>query len=264
MIDFFKRQIEHANRLITKLGFTNAVVLRFGEVFRFETVVLKIGGVAIRVRPKTPDYRAALECLEGEYNPLVKEMDSDFDGLIIDGGGHIGSAAISLARLFPNARVVTIEPSSGNFKVLERNISNHPNVVGVHAALAAKSGGSVELTDHGKGNWGFSIVKDWKNVEKCDVVEVVDTLSIEDIRASHSNRKIGLLKLDIEGAEKDIFDNAAHQLEDIPIVFVELHERFVPGCEAAFNTFAQARDTRSFDGKEKKLSLLRRGGMAAS
>ena len=47
--------------------------------------------------------------------------------------------------------------------------------------------------------------------------------------------KIDLLKLDVEGAEREIFD--ADDLDWMSIthaIMIELHDRFRPGCEAAF------------------------------
>ena len=53
--------------------------------------------------------------------------------------------------------------------------------------------------------------------------------------AEISRARLLLIKLDIEGAEKEIFD--AGDLDWMNIthaIMIELHDRFRPGCEAAF------------------------------
>lgn len=52
-----------------------------------------------------------------------------------------------------------------------------------------------------------------------------------------------LIKLDIEGEEKFLMqDEGSKQvLCQATCVFMELHERFVPGCDAAFAEFLQVR-----------------------
>jgi hypothetical protein len=43
--------------------------------------------------------------------------------LILDAGANIGASAVWFATLFPNCRVVVIEPAPGNCELLKRNCS---------------------------------------------------------------------------------------------------------------------------------------------
>ena len=46
---------------------------------------------------------------------------------------------------------------------------------------------------------------------------------------------IDLLKIDIEGSEKEIFDlNCKGWLAATKAILIELHDRYVPGCSNAF------------------------------
>ena len=38
------------------------------------------------------------------------------------------------------------------------------------------------------------------------------------------------LKIDIEGAEKEVFDDVTRWIGKIGVLMIELHERFKPGC----------------------------------
>ena len=49
-------------------------------------------------------------------------------GLIIDAGGYLGTAAIAFSEAYPDATVVTIEPSPENFALLVQNTAAYPNI----------------------------------------------------------------------------------------------------------------------------------------
>jgi hypothetical protein len=50
----------------------------------------------------------------------------------------------------------------------------------------------------------------------------------------HQLDRIDLLKLDIEGSEKEIFSDGCLWLEHIGAICLELHDRFKPGCSRTF------------------------------
>ena len=60
--------------------------------------------------------------------------------------------------------------------------------------------------------------------------------------------------MDIEGAEKEILDNANKALYDVYATFIELHDRFVPGCTQSYINFSKNRILLNF-GTEKYLSI---------
>jgi hypothetical protein len=46
--------------------------------------------------------------------------------------------------------------------------------------------------------------------------------------------RVNLLKLDIEGSEKEVFSNARPWIDRVDAISIELHDRFRPGCSRAF------------------------------
>jgi hypothetical protein len=46
--------------------------------------------------------------------------------------------------------------------------------------------------------------------------------------------RVNLLKLDIEGSEKEVFSNARPWIDRVDAISIELHDRFKPGCTRAF------------------------------
>lgn len=247
-------KLRYAAWLAKNIGFKASIRLFVLGRFGFSRPVQIVWkGTPLTVRAGSPDLDVAVASLGPEFEPLRSVLAPDFDGLIVDAGGYIGTAALALARLFPRAEIVTIEPSSDNYRILSENIRTVPNIVPVEAALVARPQGPAALLNRGTGQWGYTIVNN-RNESMTEEIESVETITLEEIRAEFGNRPIGLLKLDIEGAEKDLFERDAETLEDVYAIFVELHDRILPGCDAAFLAFSKHRVRRNFGG-EKYLSI---------
>lgn len=61
-------------------------------------------------------------------------------------------------------------------------------------------------------------------------------MTVEDIMERFNLDRIDLLKVDIEGAEKEVFSDsdAVKWIDAVDAIEVELHDRFRPGCSRAF------------------------------
>ena len=183
----------------------------------------------------------------------------DYDGIIVDAGGYIGTTALKLSDMYPTATIVTIEPSSENMSILERNIIGRQHIFVINAALVHKCSGPVNLFDPGREECGYTII-DGSLAQHNDTfgLETTDVVTLEDISDKFHNKSIGMLKLDVEGAEKNLFENGTNGLiEKIPVIFVELHDRFVEGCTLAFEHFATNKWILNL-GDEKYLSLSKK------
>jgi FkbM family methyltransferase len=213
-----------------------------------------VEGQKILVRPSTPDLRVAFQSLRREFDILKTLLPADYDGIIVDAGGYIGAAARKLSTLYPRATVVSIEPSDANYTMLLRNIAGHPNIHAVKAALSATGGHDVALHDRGTGEWGFTIALQDGAGSKGSIGSV-PTITMEEIAARFGGKPIGLVKLDIEGGEHAILKDPASALRHVPLIFVELHDRIVPGCSDVFAAFSADRWVINAGG-EKHLSML--------
>ncbi|WP_209426854.1 FkbM family methyltransferase [Pararhodobacter sp. SW119] len=192
---------------------------------------MRLAGEEFWVRPASPDIGVVRSCLGGEFDCLRHAYPADVTGLILDAGGYIGAAAVAFARMYPKATIVTVEPSAENFALLERNIAPYPNIRAIRAAIAPESGGQIELRDRGTGAWGFSVVR--TDARDSRVLETVPTVGIEDLIDAHGAGRALIAKIDIEGAEADLFRTPAW-LNRVGVMMIELHERIVPGCEGLF------------------------------
>jgi len=203
----------------------------------------------VLVRAGSPDLGVAQSTLADEFDPLAGVLPGSFDGLIIDAGGYIGTAAIKLARLYPKATIVTIEPSQENFELLVRNTRSFPNIRPVRAALVPAGKTSARLGNRGTGPWGYTIIENPQD-RPAEFLETVETVTLENIVARHGGGPIGIAKIDIEGAEKDLFVSHDPALAQATAIFVELHDRIVPGCRSAFEAFSKDRVVSRHSGEK--------------
>jgi FkbM family methyltransferase len=188
------------------------------------------------IRTATPDLRVALASLGKEFDVLTDCYPHDGDGLIIDAGGYIETAAMALAKIYPACTIVTVEPSSRNFDALLKNTKAFTNIRPIKAALTMENGlGAIDLMSRGNGEWDFTTIKKPGDRET-SFLESVDTVSIEEILETSGYDRIFVLKMDIEGGEYGFFRSDCRWLEKVDIFLVELHERTIAGCTDAFET----------------------------
>jgi FkbM family methyltransferase len=212
-----------------------------------------VHSVPIFVRPRTSDLAAAKISFSGELDAAIAAARPLKHGFIIDAGGYIGTAAIMLARAFPEATIVSLEPSRDNFAVLAMNLRGYPNAIPLNMALGSTAG-SIELVDRGNGGIGFSIVQAPADCASPSRLHQVGITTVPDLMQRFEASGIDLLKLDIEGTEHDLLKGSPPWLDATRVIFAELHERIVPGCEAIFAA-ATAGRSNSRDSGEKILSI---------
>jgi FkbM family methyltransferase len=163
---------------------------------------------------------------------------------VVDGGAYIGLSAIYFTLRFPGVRVIAVEASEENFKLLVRNTSAFPSIEPVHAALWPRPG-SLVLTDPGTGLWGLQVTdagapEDAPPARAGDSADAVRAITVPEIIRDHRLEKIDLLKVDIEGAEKELFGAPAPWLGQVDAICIELHDWFKAGCSRTF--FAAVED----------------------
>lgn len=243
------------------LGLFGTIGYYFRRIFRRENFAFtSVEGLRIAIRPGSHDKYVARSCLGGEFAPLKQYCDQRFSGLIVDAGGYIGTAALALHRDFPSATIVTIEPSLENFRLLVRNTLHVKEIYPIRAALGASEDQRLTLFNRHTGPWGYTVVSDPQDVTGAGNIEEVPTITLEQIGQMFGS-EIGILKLDIEGGEHELFNSKRPSLEKIPAIFVELHDRIVPGCTSLFTEFSRERRVESFGGEkflsaDKTLPLL--------
>ena len=170
---------------------------------------------------------------------------------IVDVGAHIGMASILFALTYPAARIIAIEPEPSNFAALIRNTAPHKTITPIQAALWREDGEVAlgESNAHPKG--AFQVVdKGGQQVRAVTMRTVMRETGID---------KIDLLKVDIEGAEIEVFDQCPW-ISQVRVIAIELHDRMRPGCSSTVNNA-----TKDFDRKPQgEVTLFCRTPIAES
>jgi len=151
---------------------------------------------------------------------------------IVDAGANIGLTSIYFANRFPSARILAIEPERANFEMLVRNVAPYPNVIPVLGALWGEIA-ELDIVDPGLGNWGFMTqTKDNPSAESMH--QIVSGMTIDTILEMYGLQTISILKIDIEGAEREVFRSSSSWIDRVDSLSVELHEHMKHGCNRAF------------------------------
>jgi FkbM family methyltransferase len=165
-----------------------------------------------------------------EYKVVVEFMlqfEKETQGWnIIDGGANVGFTTLYLQKSLPNSKVVSIEPDKDNYEMIKKNMHiNNFSMNGnlVNAGLWSRNTYlTTERTFRDGEDWSIT-VKETENAENA-----LKAFTITDIINQHFNgENIDLLKLDIEGAEKYIFEadaEVAQFLSKTRFVIIEIHD----------------------------------------
>jgi FkbM family methyltransferase len=167
--------------------------------------------------------------------------------IIIDAGANIGLASIYFANRFPEARIIAIEPEGENYALLVENLAPYPNVIPLQAAVWNKNG-VISLVDPGQGTWGYMTeVTDAPEGALGNYLHAVQAFTIDRIIQDFQLGKVDILKVDIEGAEKEVFSDTSSWIGNIDSIIIELHDHIKPRCSDSFY-----RGAVGFDGEWKQ------------
>lgn len=238
-------------------GWWLAIKTRLARAPYDEQVSTPQGPIFLRL--KTSDLNA--------YAKVFLQHDYDFPvpgspRTIIDAGANLGFASIYFARKYPGAKIFAIEPESSNFSLLKKNVRPFPNVVPIQGALWNEDT-QLDLVDPGIGHWGFQVGPNGPNgpngpagasgnngdIRPSRPVEKVRAFSIATLRREFGFGPIDILKVDIEGAEKELFAEASGWINDVGAIMVELHDRWKPGCTESFEAATRQFPIRSEKGE---------------
>jgi FkbM family methyltransferase len=147
--------------------------------------------------------------------------------LIVDGGANVGYASVYFANQYPEAQIVAFEPEASNFDMLRINTASYPHIKIFQAGIWSKKT-ALRIENPEDDKCSFRIEEDSSGEGS------ITAVTIDDILSSSSAVFIDILKLDIEGAEKEVFENSSSWLNKVGVLMVELHDWFKPGCSKAF------------------------------
>lgn len=148
---------------------------------------------------------------------------------IIDLGAHMGLSAVSFLSEYPNAELIVVEPDLGNFNVLVENTTPYNSPIErVYCYNTAVYGEETELflTDPKSGSHGFQMAEESSNESS----KAMQAVTVNGLLKKHGWDEVDIVKINIEGAEKELFENNTEWIARTKCLVVETHDRFKDGC----------------------------------
>jgi FkbM family methyltransferase len=233
-----KKRVVTTLRYIYKVGIIKSLMIGLAMSASAEEYEVKWKGRHYHIRKHSSDFKVFRAiAVFGQYN--VSKITSNNVNTIVDLGSNIGFSVMHFKSKFPDAHVIAVEPEKKNYDQLVKNVKEYSNVDCLQNAIWY-SKKNLGIFDSGLGEYGFRVVDD--NQKQ---VGSVDSITMDDIISKYNLQTIDILKIDIEGAEKELFTyNYESWLPKVRCIVIELHDTFRPGCATAF---FKAISSREFD-----------------
>ncbi len=215
-------------RASTVLGFRTTLQLAWIRMrgTREATYQVRVPGyphpITIRGGQSTDAWALYQILVRGEY-AAVGNLDSV--KFIIDAGANIGIASLYFLHQYADARIVAIEPSAANFELLRQNTAPYASRIRLVQGALWTTAGTLDLDFRGE-DWLTRVRPAGEG--QSGAVEAFTVPSI----IAYGDGPVDLLKVDIEGSEKEIFGSPAREwLPAIRNIVIELHDG---ACEGRF------------------------------
>ncbi|HWP50965.1 MAG TPA: FkbM family methyltransferase, partial [Clostridia bacterium] len=184
------------------------------------------------LRPGSSDealFHVLIDQDEYGYVRFLKEPE-----IIVDVGANIGLSSVCFAIQYPLSKIYAIEPASDNYEMLKKNTQAYPNITPILGALMGSTGYG-KVVDVGKGDLAYQV----QLAEKENSQAVVPCFTMQSFLGEYGLSHVDFLKIDIEGAEKEVFNASTGWLSAVSVLIIELHERFQEGCnEVVFKSIS--------------------------
>jgi FkbM family methyltransferase len=148
-------------------------------------------------------------------NQIYQFLSSKTNPYIIDAGANIGLGLIYFKSIYPNSEIIAFEPDEKAFKALEYNVSSLQlkNITLIKKALWDTV---TELNFYSEGADSGRLTNDQVATQ---VIKTQTTVLSEYLK----DRKVDMLKIDIEGAELNVLKECKNYLKNVSNIFVEYH-----------------------------------------
>jgi FkbM family methyltransferase len=135
--------------------------------------------------------------------------------VIVDLGANVGFSTIALARRYPTARFVCVEPTAENRALLERNLGLNGIDATILPYAIVGTAGRYQLNVGAHPSANNVSASDDGSIEGITLGELLDRAGVE---------QVDLLKIDIEGAERQVFEAPAGWADRVTAIVGELHD----------------------------------------
>lgn len=143
--------------------------------------------------------------------------------LIIDCGGNIGLSTIWLAKIFPAAKIIVLEPDDGNFEVLRANTAHLSDRVSLLKGGIWNKPGKIRIINPGAGSAAFRVEE-----VSIDSDNGIRAYTIDEVCEISGTDEVLYVKLDIEGAQARLFSSNTQWIARTKLISLELDDWLFP------------------------------------
>lgn len=166
--------------------------------------------------------------VEKEYESVIEVLNNNniVPESMIDAGANIGLTSLYFKSYYPNLKIIALEPSKATFERLSLNVekNNLSNVTLLQKGLWSKATRLKEDRTFRDGqDWSFRLVEANEKEQA-----IFETTTIPGLLSEHEIDFVDFLKIDIEGGEKNVFDEAIdlNWLKKVKVIAIEIHDEF--------------------------------------
>jgi FkbM family methyltransferase len=191
--------------------------------------IISKNNISYRIRKKSTDFLVFEQViLKQEYKPfleLIKKYSQNKGLNLVDAGSNVGFASLYLNEHLNINRIVSIEPSKENIKNLKENFHSN-SITNIHiyetGLWEKKTRLKLDTNFRDGREWSLRLIETNENDP-----DGFDCISIENIFNDEKIEIIDILKIDIEGGEKEVFkafEKNNSILSKIKFIAIEIHD----------------------------------------
>jgi FkbM family methyltransferase len=216
-------------KYIKLLGYSQYLMLLKNRILKSNKILkLNLNGYPFPVfmRVNSSDYDTFIQIfIDEEYNLDYKFKPS----VIIDAGANCGYSVLYFKYLFPDVKIIAIEPETSNVNMIKKNIK-HLKDIHIEKAGLWSTNSYLKIVNETANNWSFRV----DEVEKSN--SDLRGISVDYLLSKYEIETIDIFKIDIEGSELELFKkNSDSWLKLVKFGFLELHERYAKGVTKLVN-----------------------------
>lgn len=148
--------------------------------------------------------------------------------LVLDCGANLGASSLYFHSQFPEAVICAVEPDQSNFDLLTENTEKIDRIRCIHGAVWGDDA-ALEIADPDAPPSEKSVCR------ARDSASRLLGYSVNTLLKQSGFDRIGLLKLDVQGSEREIFSTGRREwLDRTDVIMIELHDFIWPGCGSSF------------------------------
>ena len=173
----------------------------------------------IWIRPRTADIYGVLDLFHAGYNEPPRGLDREAPLVIYDLGANIGLTMVHLAELFPRASIVGVEMQEQNISQARRNLAHLRDRCRLVPAAIWPDDGVVSYRAERGDEQSASAASRGLGTD-------VPALSLSTLMRQQGHLRVDYVKMDIEGAEREVLSRNADWASSVGSIRVEVHDPY--------------------------------------